>query len=113
MQQLPAAGFLDIAMVLFDRRKRYRVEGDSMLPLISEGDQLVVDEHAEISVGDIVIARHPFIANSEMVKRIERIDPSGNCFLIGDNADASTDSRTFGPVSIHLIRGKVVSRLAF
>lgn len=111
MNEVPEAGFIDIALLLFDYRVRYRVEGDSMLPVLKAGDQLVVDEHAGVGVGDIVIAQHPFMNSVEMVKRIAQIDERGRFFLLGDNPAESTDSRTFGAVSIEYIKGKVISRL--
>lgn len=111
MKKLPEASYFDIVLLLFAYRTRYRVEGDSMLPLLEKGDQVLVDENAKVKVGDIVIAEHPFKENVEMVKRIKEIDKEGRYFLIGDNADESTDSRTFGSVSIQYIKGKVVARL--
>lgn len=111
MNELPNANFVDIALLLFDYRTRYRVEGNSMLPLLKEGDQVVVDENAKVEIGDIVIAAHPFKKNVEMIKRIENIGDDGKYFLIGDNTDESSDSRTFGAVSVEYIKGKVISRL--
>jgi nickel-type superoxide dismutase maturation protease len=109
--ELPEAGFFDIASILFDYRVRYRVEGSSMLPVLREGEQVVVDKNAKIKVGDIVIARHPFKKSVVMIKRVREIDEKGNYFLLGDNPDESEDSRAFGAVSIEYIKGKVVSRL--
>lgn len=37
--------------------------------------------------------------------------PQGHCWLVGDNLPASRDSRTFGPVPLALIRGKVIASL--
>jgi nickel-type superoxide dismutase maturation protease len=111
MNKLPKVGLIETALLLFDFRTRYRVEGDSMMPLLKHGDQVTVDESAELDAGDIVIARHPFIKGVEMVKRIKEIDENGKYFLVGDNPDESTDSRTFGAISVECIKGKVVSRL--
>ena len=36
--------------------------------------------------------------------------PEGHCWLIGDNLPESRDSRTFGPVPLALIMGKVVAK---
>ena len=33
--------------------------------------------------------------------------PSGYCYVAGDNASVSIDSRSFGPIRISAIRGKV------
>ncbi len=37
--------------------------------------------------------------------------PEGHCWLIGDNLPESRDSRTFGPLPLALIKGKVVAHL--
>ena len=42
-----------------------------------------------------------------MIKRIQAIDQKGNVILAGDNPDASTDSRHFGPVTRALILARV------
>ncbi len=82
-----------------------------MFLLLKEGDQVVVDKKAKVEVGDIVIAKHPFKKNVEMIKMIESIDKDGNYFLIGDNPNESTDRRNFGFVKKSGILGKVKCRL--
>ena len=37
--------------------------------------------------------------------------PEGHCWLLGDNEDASRDSRTYGPLPMALIRGKVTAKI--
>ena len=37
--------------------------------------------------------------------------PEGHCWLIGDNVDASRDSRFYGPLPLALIKGKVIARV--
>jgi inner membrane protease subunit 1 len=37
--------------------------------------------------------------------------PEGHCWLIGDNLPESRDSRTFGPLPLALIKGKIVAKL--
>ena len=37
--------------------------------------------------------------------------PPGHCYLLGDNAGNSLDSRRYGPVSEHLIKGKVLFKI--
>ena len=111
MQKLPKAGWLETVLLLFDYRTRYRIEGDSMAPTLMPGDQVSVDRKAEIAAGDIVVARHPFKKNVTMIKRVREVEENGLYFLISDNSEGSTDSRSFGSVSKKLIMGKVVATL--
>lgn len=37
--------------------------------------------------------------------------PEGHCWVLGDNQAASRDSRTYGPVPLALVRGRVVARV--
>ncbi len=111
MNELPEANFIEIILLYFGFRSRYRVENNSMLPALRSGEQVIVKKSAKINVGDIVIAKHPFKKSVEIIKRIKEIDKNGKYFLVGDNSDESTDSRTFGAVSIECIKGKVISRL--
>ena len=37
--------------------------------------------------------------------------PEGHCWLLGDNLQESRDSRTYGPLPMALVRGKVIARI--
>lgn len=82
-----------------------------MNPTLKDGEVVLVDRNAGIEVGDIVVAKHPIEQNSELIKRIGRINEQGNYFLVGDNLENSNDSRHFGAVTKEYIKGKVVARL--
>lgn len=112
MKDLPEASIYEIALVFLGSRHKYICEGKSMNPTLKDGEVVLVDCQAEIEVGDIVVAKHPFEKNVELVKRVERINEQGNYFLIGDNLEDSNDSRHFGAVSREYIKGKVVARLS-
>ena len=112
MKDLPKAGFYEIALIFFGSRHKYICEGKSMNPTLKDGEVVLVDRAGKIEVGDIVIAKHPIEQNSEVVKRVERINDHGHYFLVGDNLQDSNDSRHFGAVTIKYIKGKVVARLS-
>ncbi|XP_065645932.1 mitochondrial inner membrane protease subunit 1 isoform X2 [Hydra vulgaris] len=86
----------------------------------------------KFQVGDIVVARSPSNPKQMVCKRIaavegERVErhkvvlgettkkyvkiPKGHVWLLGDNSNNSTDSRTYGPVPLALIRGRVCFKI--
>ena len=82
-----------------------------MFPTLRAGDRLVVIPRRRVQIGDIVAALDP--RDSRMiVKRVAGIAPDGRVVLVGDNADASTDSRVFGAVAPSAVVGRAVYRYA-
>ena len=104
------AGLIDRLLLLFKRRQPVRVSGDSMLPTLSDGDVVLVARRSSITVGDIVVADHPFKSSVIILKRVASIEV-GRIELRGDNPGESSDSRSFGKIPKEAIRGKVVCRL--
>jgi nickel-type superoxide dismutase maturation protease len=92
-------------------RKGFRVEGNSMLPALKDGDAVLIDPREKVVGGDIVLANHPFKKSVKILKRLEHFDDKGDLFLAGDNREESTDSRTFGAVPLKYLIGKATSRL--
>lgn len=111
MRELPEASFYEISLVFLGYRHKYICEGKSMNPTLKDGEVVLVNREAEIKVGDIVVAKHPFEQLSEIVKRVGKINEHGHYFLVGDNLEDSNDSRHFGAISLEYIKGKVVARL--
>jgi len=63
------------------------------------------------SVGDVVVARHPFERERLLVKRVESLDAEGRCFLVGDNPQESTDSHALSSFPRDLILGRVTRQI--
>jgi nickel-type superoxide dismutase maturation protease len=92
------------------------VRGRSMVPALLHGDRLLVESlsfrRRQPRAGEIVLARDPRQPERELIKRISAVDDaSRSAELSGDAPEASTDSRTFGPVALADIRWRVASRL--
>src|SRR4051812_25991578 len=75
-----------------------RVAGRSMEPALRPGDLLVVRRGAAVRPGDVVVAT--FLARPGVlaVKRVVQRAGDG-WWLAGDNAAATDDSRSYGPVA--------------
>jgi nickel-type superoxide dismutase maturation protease len=111
---LPASSNLELLLWLLGRRKRFRVSGDSMLPLLHPQEVILVDrsiyKSSSPQIGDIVVAIYPGRSNFKIIKRIVAVE--GERYILqGDNLQASTDSRTFGSINQQQIWGKVTSKL--
>ena len=93
---------------------RGAVEGDSMAPLLRDGDWILVDPDAyRVRLArprELVIVADPRDPQRVLVKRVAGVDPGGLLELAGDNPGASTDSRVFGPVDPGSVRGRPWAR---
>lgn len=112
--ELPNITYLEFIFWIFGRRKRFRVTGISMQPLLQPGEEILINpfayKKASPQVNDLVVATHPKKADIEIIKRISHITEDDNLFLIGDNPKHSTDSRNFGAIPLKNIIGKVTTR---
>ena len=83
-----------------------------MEPTFKNGDKLIFEKimnSTNVGINDIVLCSHPF-KKIKIVKRVKSIDDD-LYYLKGDNPNVldSSDSRTFGPLKINQIIGKLVS----
>ena len=81
-----------------------------MRPDLTPGDRVVV-LRLRPRPGDVVALRDPREPERTIVKRVLAVD-GAQLTVLGDNAEASTDSRTFGPVLRSSVLGRVVYRYA-
>jgi len=93
---------------------RGAIEGDSMAPLLRQGDWILVDPDTYRARSprpqELVIVGDPRDLQRVLVKRVAGVDPGGFLELAGDNPEASTDSRVFGPVDPGSVRGRPWAR---
>jgi nickel-type superoxide dismutase maturation protease len=93
--------------------RRVAVHGASMLPALQPGDRLLLLPAWRLRSGDVIAARDPRDPGRLLVKRVSVIDRrAGLVTVLGDNPDASTDSRVFGPLPRRSIVGRAVYRYA-
>jgi nickel-type superoxide dismutase maturation protease len=114
-----AAGAVAAAAWTFLRTRpsRVAIEGPSMAPTLLPGDWALVVALRTAERGDVVVVEHPGRPGYEMVKRVTGVpgDAVGDrtlgeheFWVQGDYANASTDSRQFGPVTRDELKAKVV-----
>ena len=112
--ELPDTSYREFLLLILRKRKRFRVTGKSMQPLLEPGEEILINPNAYLQslpqVNDIVVVTHPNKPNLKIVKRIVEIKKNNTYFIQGDNLRQSTDSRSFGTVTFNLIRGKVTNR---
>jgi nickel-type superoxide dismutase maturation protease len=108
-----ASNSKELLLWLLRRRRRYRVSGFSMQPLLNAEDEVLVDPRAYArrlpNLDDIVVARHPSQSELQIIKRIKEV--RGDFYLLaGDNPDPAQTSSSLVPA--RLILGRVTSRFA-
>lgn len=76
----------------------------SMHPTLADGRLvLAITGLRNLKIGDVIIFRHEGL---EKIKRVQFCD-SAKLFVVGDNQQASTDSRRFGWVERSNVIGRV------
>ena len=121
------------ALVFYFNFHTVIVQGMSMEPTFHTGQKVLVSKAywliGPIRDNDIVVAKDT-VPGQYIIKRVykmggERVDytyapkswslalgdytvPAGTLYLLGDNLEVSEDSRSFGPVDVSKVLGKVV-----
>jgi len=110
---LRSSRLTDLGLWLLRQRRRFRVVGISMLPLLHPGEEVLVNPSAYGAVlpqpGDLVVAQHPTQPGLRLIKWVVYVEGDA-CFLKGINETTSTDSRAFGLVPYATLLGQVVCR---
>jgi len=76
-----------------------------MLPALPPGKIVIgAVRFGSLQEGDVVIVLHDGL---EKIKRIAKIR-GDQLFVLGDNPEKSTDSRSFGWLSVTVVRAKVI-----
>ncbi|MGD1867704.1 MAG: nickel-type superoxide dismutase maturation protease [Phormidesmis sp.] len=104
----------EIGLWTLGKRWRFHVTGNSMLPTLRAGEDVLVypvSKTADIFPGEIIVCRHPFKPRIRMIKRVSEAFYDGSCYVLSDNTKEGNDSRSFGVIGRELILGKVTSRL--
>ncbi|MEP6973322.1 MAG: S26 family signal peptidase [Actinomycetota bacterium] len=95
---------------------RVIIEGGSMAPTLAPGDWALAVPLRHPKVGVVVVVEHPGRPGYEMVKRLkagpgdrigDRTLLDDEWWIEGDLAEASTDSRQFGPVTSDGLKARV------
>lgn len=112
--KLPNLSKREFFFWILRRRKRFRVTGISMQPLLQPGEEILINPYAYRKVlpqvNHLVVAIHPEKEGLEIIKRVTYLTDDGTFFLLGDNLAHSSDSRDFGTVTLKNIMGKVTSK---
>lgn len=92
----------------------WTVAGDSMAPTLVDGDRVLVDLRAyrdrPPSAGEIVLIEIP--GSGTLIKRVGDRPPlpderPATIWVLGDNREASLDSRRLGPLPVEAVIGRV------
>jgi len=112
-QSLRSSQLMDVLLWVLRQRRRFRIVGPSMQPLLMPQEEVLIDPHAYRQTlphpGDLVVARHPHNPDLRLIKWVVYVE-ADRCFLKGLNPNASTDSRVFGLVPQQDLLGKVLCR---
>jgi len=92
-----------LAALLRPVARRIAVDGVSMIPTYAPGEHVwAVRRWGRLRAQMVVVVALPGDQNREIMKRVESL-AGHEAWLVGDNSQASTDSRSFGSVPTRAI----------
>ena len=83
--------------------EKYTVSGHSMYPLLRDGQEVEIQPQTDYQIGDIVVARHPFLKDTVVIKQISEVTDSG--YYLKSIGEGTSN---FGTVKLKDIIGKVL-----
>lgn len=90
--------------------RRVLVRGPSMAPALADGDVVLARFGARPRPDDVVLVRWAARPDQLSVKRAVH-DQGADWWVLGDNPDGSTDSRTLGPATVlGVVRWRLLPR---
>ncbi len=111
LSPVPKLSLWRLLQWLAGRLRRYRIEGDSMVPTLKPGDEVLVKPHRYVrsyQEGDCVCFYRPDKPGLLCVKRIQQVFDQSSFEVMGDNKACSTDSRHFGHLPLRCLIGQVI-----
>lgn len=81
-----------------------RIVGDSMLPAFKDNNIVLAVKSRHPKVGKVIVVQHDGL---EKIKRLIETRP-GEIYIVGDNTDQSTDSRTLGWLPETAIKARII-----
>ena len=112
LSRLPSLSLIAMIGWLLGRYKRRRVRGNSMLPTLEPGQEVLIKPLAgaarnAINPGDLLYVQHPLDSSRQIIKRCSHCEGT-KVWLVGDNSAESTDSRSYGALPAKFILGKLI-----
>jgi len=91
----------EVALWFFGQRCHFKVDGNSMIPVIQHNQHVFMKKNKKFAVGDIVITKD---TTRLLIKKIYSLNKS-ECYLVGFNRDESQELS----VNISELMGKVTA----
>lgn len=90
----------------------FSIEEQSMLPLLSPGEKVLVSRMHKGKIGDIIVFINPDVKSKQLylIKQVVNIE-NNKVYVVGKNTLESFDSRKFGWISKKNIIGKMLIKL--